>query len=209
MTMAWGPFRRWSLAGAVVLAVSACAGSVDNAPINEPIARAADQGGWPLGPEQFGATVVGVAFSGGGMRASAFSYGVLSELDRYEMATDRGRTRMTDMIDLITGVSGGSVTAAYFGLKGREGLPAFRSRFLERNAEQGFDTDISLANVLRIVEDGGVNDRSRFPRWLDDNLFDGATYADLFARRRPLVWIAASDIYSRVPFVFEPITFSV
>jgi NTE family protein len=207
--MAWGPFRRWSLAGAVVLAVSACAGSVDNAPINEPIARAADQGGWPLGPEQFGATVVGVAFSGGGMRASAFSYGVLSELDRYEMATDRGRTRMTDMIDLVSGVSGGSVTAAYFGLKGREGLPAFRSRFLERNAEQGFDTDISLANVLRIVEDGGVNDRSRFPRWLDDNLFDGATFADLFARRRPLVWIAASDIYSRVPFVFEPITFSV
>ncbi|HST94919.1 MAG TPA: patatin-like phospholipase family protein, partial [Microvirga sp.] len=114
MTMAWGPFRRWSLAGAVVLAVSACAGSVDNAPINEPIARAADQGGWPLGPEQFGATVVGVAFSGGGMRASAFSYGVLSELDRYEMTTERGPTRMTDMIDLITGVSGGSVTAAYF-----------------------------------------------------------------------------------------------
>jgi NTE family protein len=209
MTMAWGPFRRWSLAGAVVLAVSACAGPVDNAPINEPIARVADQSGWPLGPEQFGATVVGVAFSGGGMRASAFSYGVLSELDRYEMTTDRGRTRMTDMIDLVSGVSGGSVTAAYFGLKGRGGLPAFRSRFLERNAEQGFDTDVSLANVLRIVEDGGVNDRSRFPRWLDDNLFDGATYSDLFARRRPLVWIAASDIYSRVPFVFEPITFSV
>ncbi|RDI60929.1 patatin-like phospholipase family protein [Microvirga subterranea] len=209
MTTGWGLIKQWSLAGAVVLAVSACAGSVDNAPINEPIARVSDQEGWPLGPDQFGSTVVGVAFSGGGMRASAFSYGVLSELDRYEMATDRGQTRMTDMVDLVTGVSGGSVTAAYFGLKGREGLPAFRSRFLERNAEQGFDTDVSLGNVLRIVEDGGVNDRSRFPRWLDENLFDGATYADLFARKRPLVWIAASDIYSRVPFVFEPITFSI
>jgi predicted acylesterase/phospholipase RssA len=189
--------------------LSACAGSVLNDPINQPIAHVSEQEGWPLGPDQFGATVVGVAFSGGGMRASAFSYGVLSELDRYEMTTERGPTRMTDMIDLITGVSGGSVTAAYFGLKGREGLPAFRSRFLERNAEQGFDTDISLANVVRIVEDGGVNDRSKFPRWLDENLFDGATYADLFARKRPLVWIAASDIYSRVPFVFEPITFNI
>lgn len=209
MTTGWGLIKQWSLAGAVVLAVSACAASVDNAPINEPIARVSDQEGWPLGPDQFGSTVVGVAFSGGGMRASAFSYGVLSELDRYEMATDRGQTRMTDMVDLVTGVSGGSVTAAYFGLKGREGLPAFRSRFLERNAEQGFDTDVSLGNVLRIVEDGGVNDRSKFPRWLDENLFEGATYADLFARKRPLVWIAASDIYSRVPFVFEPITFSI
>jgi NTE family protein len=204
-----GAVKRWMLAGAMAAGLSACAGSVLNDPINQPIAHVSDQEGWPLGPDQFGSTVVGVAFSGGGMRASAFSYGVLSELDRYEMTTERGPTRMTDMIDLITGVSGGSVTAAYFGLKGREGLPAFRSRFLERNAEQGFDTDISLANVVRIVEDGGVNDRSKFPRWLDDNLFDGATYADLFARKRPLVWIAASDIYSRVPFVFEPITFNI
>lgn len=206
--MVWGMFKRWVLTGAIVIAVAACGGLVANEPINGPIARASDQDSWPLGPDQFGSTVIGVAFSGGGMRASAFSYGVLNELDRYEMATDQGRRRMTDMVDLVSGVSGGSVTAAYFGLRGREGLPTFRSRFLEQNAEQGFDTDVSLANVLRIVEDGGVNDRSKFPRWLDDNLFDGATYADLFARKRPLVWIAASDIYSRVPFVFEPITFS-
>ncbi|HZH52436.1 MAG TPA: patatin-like phospholipase family protein [Microvirga sp.] len=209
MKMHRGLFRRWAIAGAAVMAVSACAMSVDNTPINEPLVNVADQGGWPLGPDQFGSTVVGVAFSGGGMRASAFSYGVLSELDRYHMETERGQTRLTDMIDLVSGVSGGSVTAAYFGLKGREGLPEFRHRFLERNAEQGFDTDVSLGNVLRIVEDGGVNDRSKFPRWLDENLFDGATYADLFARKRPLVWISASDIYSRVPFVFEPITFSI
>ncbi|AWM87534.1 patatin [Microvirga sp. 17 mud 1-3] len=208
-TMNRGLWRRWLMAGALAMAVSACAGGVINTPINGPIAKVADQGGWPLGPDQFGSTVVGVAFSGGGMRASAFSYGVLNELDRYQVMTDRGPQRMTDMIDLVSGVSGGSVTAAYFGLRGRDGLPTFRSRFLEQNAEQGFDTDVSLANVLRIVNDGGVNDRSKFPKWLDDNLFDGATYADLFARKRPLVWIAASDIYSRVPFVFEPVTFSV
>lgn len=203
-----GFLKDWLVAGTLALAVSACSGSVANAPINEPLTHVSGQGGWPLGPDQFGATVVGLAFSGGGMRASAFTYGVLNELDRYEIETERGTARVTDMVDLVSGVSGGSVTAAYFGLKGRDGLPEFRSRFLERNAEQGFDTDISIGNVLRIVEDGGVNDRSKFPRWLDDNLFDGATYADLFARKRPLVWIAASDIYSRVPFVFEPITFS-
>ncbi|WP_230532490.1 patatin-like phospholipase family protein [Microvirga roseola] len=200
--------KKWLAAGCLTLALSACAGQVFNDPINQPIAHVSEQEGWPLGPDQFGTTVVGVAFSGGGMRAAAFSYGVLNELNRYEIETERGPGRMTDLVDLVSGVSGGSVTAAYFGLKGREGLPEFRSRFLERNAEQGFDTDVSLANVLRIVEDGGVNDRSNFPPWLNENLFDGATYADLFARKRPLVWIAASDIYGRVPFVFEPITFS-
>ncbi|KAB0264846.1 patatin-like phospholipase family protein [Microvirga brassicacearum] len=202
---------RWTgaLLAVATTALTACAGAVFNDPINEPIASVADQGGWPLGPDQFGSTVVGVAFSGGGMRASAFSYGVLSELDRYEIQTDRGPRRMTEMVDLISGVSGGSVTAAYFGLKGREGLPAFRTRFLDRDAEQGFDTDINLTSIARILQDGGANDRSKFPRWLDENVFDGATYASLFARKRPLVWIAASDIYSRVPFVFEPITFNV
>ena len=122
--------RRWqrSAAGAAAaLALSACAGRVSNDAINEPIASVADQGGWPLGPDQFGSTVVGVAFSGGGMRASAFSYGVLTELDRYQVQTDRGPRRMTEMVDLISGVSGGSVTAAYFGLKGREGCPASAS----------------------------------------------------------------------------------
>ena len=204
--------RRWRgalLSAAAAIGLSACAGTVSNDAINEPIASVADQGGWPLGPDQFGSTVVGVAFSGGGMRASAFSYGVLSELDRYQVQTDQGPRRMTEMVDLISGVSGGSVTAAYFGLKGRDGLPGFRQQFLDRNAEQGFDTEVSLASVARIFTDGGVNDRSKFPRWLDDNVFGGATYASLFARKRPLVWIAASDIYSRVPFVFEPVTFNV
>jgi hypothetical protein len=68
-----GLLKRWMLVGSVAVALSACAGSVSNEPINEQIANVGDQGGWPLSPEQFGSTVVGVAFSGGGMRASAFS----------------------------------------------------------------------------------------------------------------------------------------
>ncbi|MGO4705836.1 patatin-like phospholipase family protein [Microvirga sp. 2MCAF38] len=200
--------KRWAFACAFALTVAACSGSVLNDPINGPLDKVSDQDNWPLGPDQFGTTFVGVAFSGGGMRASAFSYGVLKELDRYQLPNGGRQSRITDMIGLISGVSGGSVTAAYFGLTGRDGLPDFRSRFLESNAEQGFDTDVSITNVLKIVGEGGVNDRSKFPRWLDDNLFSGATYADLFARGRPLVWITASDIYNRVPFVFDPITFS-
>lgn len=192
---------------ALVLGLAACASEAVNLPINGPLSDLSQRGNWTLGDPVHDETYVGLAFSGGGMRAAAFTYGVLQELDVHRVQTPAGPRPMTDAISLIGGVSGGSVTAAYFGLKGREGLPEFRRRFLERNAEEGFDTQVSLGNVVKVLTAGGLNDRSRFPRWLDDNLFEGATYADLFARKRPVVWVTASDLYNRVPFVFEPITF--
>jgi NTE family protein len=56
--------------------------------------------------------------------------------------------------------------------------------------------------------DGGVNDSSRFSGWLDRNLFDQATLGDLFQPGKPIVWINASDLYNRTPFLFSPITFA-
>ncbi len=54
---------------------------------------------------------------------------------------------------------------------------------------------------------GGINDTTRFPRWLDDNLFEHATFKSLLFERRPRVWINASDIYDRTPFVFGHVAF--
>lgn len=201
--------KRVCLAIFAALMLGACGGGGGvNAPINPAIAEASAQAGWPLGGSDFDETVIGLAFSGGGMRASAFAYGVLSALDQQTLAGRHGPRPMTETVDFIAGVSGGSVPAAYFGLFGREGLAAFPTRFLYRNAEEGFDTQVSVGNILKILDSGGVNDISRFPRWLDENLFGGATYADLFRRKKPIVWISASDIYNRVPFTFEPLTFN-
>src|SRR5262249_43863798 len=48
--------------------------------------------------------VIILAFSGGGMRAAAFSYGVLEVLRRIEISTRAGRkVRLLDEVDLITG----------------------------------------------------------------------------------------------------------
>jgi NTE family protein len=104
-------------------------------------------------------------------------------------------------------VSGGSVAAAYFGLKGRAGLDDFRERFLLKNAEEDLSTSVSLVNLARGFE-GGVNDSSRLPAWLDRNLYEGATLADLFQPGKPIVWINATDLYNRTPFVFLPVTFA-
>jgi len=57
--------------------------------------------------------LVVLAFSGGGTRAAAFSYGALEALRRIEIVTKTGRKiRLLDEVDVITGVSGGRVEAA-------------------------------------------------------------------------------------------------
>lgn len=194
----------------VVTAASACAllgcATVYNLPVNVPTVDIRDR--TSINFEDVAAAdsvLVGLAFSGGGTRAAAFSFGVLSELERVPV---RGAAApMIDRLDFISGVSGGSVTAAYYGLKKREALLDFRERFLLRNAEESFSTAISLTNIGRAFG-GGVNDASGFTRWLDANLFGGATFGHFRANGRPRVWINASDIYNRTPFVFGATAFT-
>ncbi len=47
-----------------------------------------------------------LAFSGGGTRAAALSYGVLEELRRTDVVVKGKHRRLLDEVDLITGVSG-------------------------------------------------------------------------------------------------------
>lgn len=155
-----------------------------------------------------GSTVVGVAFSGGGMRASAFSYGVLRALDDMVVDEHPYRRTMVDNIRMISGVSGGAVVAAYFGYKGRDDYRDLYERLLLRNAEERMLTNaLAPATLVRAIG-GGVNDRSSFGRWLDENLFDGATFAHFRWPNAPAVWINASDIYNYTPFLFTYDTFA-
>ncbi|CAM5369828.1 Patatin OS=Afipia felis OX=1035 GN=BN961_01153 PE=4 SV=1 [Afipia felis] len=198
---------------AVLGSLSACAlligcATIQNDPVNLP--------GTPpnlansLGPafeESTSAdeTIIGLSFSGGGTRAAAYAFGVLSEMERIPMRGARGP--MIDRVEFISGVSGGSVTAAYYGLKKKAGLADFREKFLLRNAEEDLQTNLSLATLGRAFA-GGINDSTGFPRWLDANLFHGATFGEFRAIGKPRVWINASDIYNRTPFVFGAVTFN-
>ncbi len=208
--MVRGWFQRAIRAGRIIVCaalVVSCAQIIHNEPINQQLAA----GTKLLGPDlardvetYYDDTVIALSFSGGGTRAAAFSFGVLNGLD--EMRTPGRASSLLDHVDFVTGVSGGSVLAAYYGLKKRKALADFKERFLLRNAEENLQTDLSLANVARGLQ-GGVNDATQFPRWLDDNLFDHATYKSLLYQRRPLVWINASDVFNRTPFVFGRVMF--
>lgn len=67
-----------------------------------------------------------LAFSGGGTRAAAFSYGILEGLEsvRYHPTTGPERTLLDD-VDVISSVSGGSFTAAHYALFGTKGFKQF------------------------------------------------------------------------------------
>ena len=199
--------RGWALAGLAIAFAGALAGcaTVYNLPGNAPLGEALADNNFGREVQSYADDVLlGLSFSGGGMRAAAFSFGVLTELDRSRVGSDHAKT-LLDRVDFVSGVSGGSVTAAYFGLKQRAAIEDFRERFLLRNAEEGLNTRVSLGNIGRALG-GGVND-SQFTDWLDRNLFDGARFDTFREDRRPRVWINASDIYNHTPFVFGKTTF--
>ena len=151
-------------------------------------------------------TAIGLSFSGGGTRASAFAFGVLQELGKTEVVSKGKRVPLIDEVSLVSGVSGGSVTAAYFALRGRETLTEFRKRFLIQDVEASLSTSINVQNLV-LLSKGGVNDRSGLPTWLDKNLFRGATYADVLKPGKPQLWINASDIFNRTTFIYNTVNF--
>lgn len=155
-----------------------------------------------------GTTVMALAFSGGGMRASAFSYGVLTALDDIYIDEIPYRRSMVDNIRMISGVSGGAVVAAYFGYKGRDDYRDLDRRFLYQDPESSMQTSMFSPITVSRALAGGVNDRSTFARWLDQNLFDQANMSSFFRPNAPTVWINASDIYNRTPFLFSHDTFA-
>lgn len=196
--------RRIGFGGAVLLALASCA-SLDTSPINRPMSGTAPiaTGGDLFTDGEDSDTLVGLTFSGGGTRAAAFSFGVLQAFAETPVA---GGPDLLDRVDFVSGVSGGSVTAAYFGLKGRDALGDFRERFLVQNAEADLNTNPFNPGTMARVWSGGANDRSNLPRWLDRHLFGGASFRTILEKKRPTVWINASDIAHHTPFVFEPET---
>jgi len=76
-----------------------------------------------------------LAFSGGGTRAAAFTYGVLEKLRDTQIEWKGKKSRLLDEVDCISGISGGSFTAAYYGLFGDRIFKDYRPGFLYRDIQ--------------------------------------------------------------------------
>jgi NTE family protein len=144
-----------------------------------------------------------LAFSGGGTRAAALSYGVLAELARTEIVWEGERRRLLDEVDIISSVSGGSFTAAYYGLYGERIFTEFEPRFLKRNVQSHLLWRyFSPLNWFRLAS--GSFDRSDLAaEYYDRHVFGRQTFGDLLRRgQRPLVIINATDMSANARFEF-------
>ena len=130
-------------------------------------------------------------FSGGGTRAAALGYGVLEALQQQPLASGT----LLDQVDLVFGVSGGSILAAYFSLHGPAAIPSFERHFLKQDFQKRlFSQLFSLANWPYLTApDYGRGDLLQ--QELDRALFHHATFADLRRHRRgPFAVISATDM---------------
>jgi NTE family protein len=201
---------RRSILASLCLAVSlvtGCAVTIENLPVNDPadLSKASSKDILGDAPRDIvGENVIALSFSGGGMRAAAFAFGALKALE----AAQTQHQGLLDDVTFITSVSGGSLTAAYYGLHGKETLGDFREKVLLRDIEVGMRLSaFAPTNILRLLY-GGLNDRSNLASWLDKQVFKGATFADIYRHSKPDIWINATDVFNRTPFLFTPPVFS-
>ena len=199
----------WSLL-VPLLVLAGCA----TRPVNPPIKEAGLNIGYTFQTRQkhfkTQDTLVVLAFSGGGTRAAAFSYGVLEFLRRTEVIAPNGdKVRILDAVDMITGVSGGSFTALAYGLYGDKLFDDYQQRFLKRNVEGEL-----LARAVNPANWGDMSStawgRSELAANLyDEILFNGTTFADLQRIDGPIIAVSATDITSGARVVFTPQNFDV
>jgi NTE family protein len=192
--------RLHPLVSALALLLAGCA----HYPANSPLPGNAPAGGYRFQPVPGGDGLsCFLFFSGGGTRAAALSYGVLGELrETHPRALPPGRSLLGD-VNLISAVSGGSLTAAYYCLYGDRIFQDFESRFLKRNVERDLILEsLSPANWFRLGSSNfGRSDLAA--EFYDRNLFGGATYADLMRRPGgPYLLINATDIGTGIRFGF-------
>jgi len=187
----------------VALLATGCAGIYK--PVNQPIERIDEASGYRIfgatGLRSYGENLILLAFSGGGTRAAALSYGVMQELRDTSIAGNGKRIRLLDEIDAISSVSGGSFTAAYYGVFGEQLFTTYERDFL-RQSVQSILIKRLLSPAHWFKSLFTAFDRTEMAIDLYDRMvFKGATFADIPAER-PYININATDLAGGMRFSF-------
>lgn len=182
----------------------------DSLPLNPPNASKNSEG-----------LFVMLAFSGGGTRASAMSYGALAQLRAVKFhvdpatgepvacaATESAACRATersllDEVDVISSVSGGSFTSAYYALYGDSIFnrqSTFQDKFLYHRVQSDLLKEMvyypknwkRLMSRIEIAADYHAS-----------NIFGDATFAQLERRPRPYLILNATDASTGGRFEFS------
>ena len=189
----------------VLVFISAC--SVTSPKMNQPIRHAAR-----VAPEQgklrSDELTLILTFSGGGTRAAALSYGVLQELRDTPVLIKNSKKRLLDEVDLISSVSGGSFTSAYYGLFGDRIFQDFEHRFLKKQVQTEL-LRLSLFSPkawIRLAP--ALFERSDLAaEYYNRTIFGKKTFADM-RKDAPRIVINATDLSLGRGFAFTDYHFS-
>jgi len=142
-----------------------------------------------------------LTFSGGGTRAAALAYGVMQQLAHTEI--DNGARTLLDEVDVMSSVSGGSFTAAYYALFRDKLFESFERDFLKQNVQLALVLRALLPwNLLRLASPTfGRSDLAA--EYYNCHVLQGKTYADLVEiGQRPFIILNAGDMSFGMPFEF-------
>ena len=188
----------------LLFSLPSCAHYPENAPLTHFNPRAGYRfENLPATPQDSDDLFIVVSFSGGGSRAAAFSYGVLEELHKTPIEYHGPPRTMLDEVDVISSVSGGSFTAAYYALYHDRIFQDYAQRFLYDDVQDKVVGSIlNPLNWPRLVSP--TFDRIDLAaEYYDQHVFDHHTYADLIrAHQRPYLLLNASDISLGTRFEF-------
>ncbi|MDR3372063.1 patatin-like phospholipase family protein [Rhodoferax sp.] len=144
-----------------------------------------------------------VSMSGGGARAAAFGYGVLDALRQTQVHWQGHDTSLLDEIDVISGVSGGSIMAAYFAAFGKDSFPAFEQQFLRKKFQDNLISNAFKPGNLYDLTSPWFGRSNLLERRLDE-LFKGKTFGDLKDRPgQPRLLVSATDLTLGTSFEFS------
>jgi len=201
------PFLRMNSFLLVFSILSFIVGSCAHYPVNQSLDQYSPDTGYRaknMGtPGNSEEVLMVLTFSGGGTRAAAFSYGLLEELARTEVLINDRKRRFIDEVDVISGVSGGSFTAAYYGLFGDRIFQDFETRFLRKNIQGTLFAKkfLFIPNWFRLMSPN-FNSSDMAADIYDKEVFEGGTFGDIAARGGPAILINATDMTEGTTFPF-------
>ncbi len=148
-------------------------------------------------------TLLILTFSGGGTRAAAFSYGVLKGLQNSRIIKKGGPVPLLSEVDLISSVSGGSFTAAYYGLFGEQIFSDYENRFLKHPIQSELIHRWLSPKSWGKLGSDFFNRSDLAAEYYNQQIFQNKNFSDM-RKDMPLIIINSTDISAGMPFSFIP-----
>jgi NTE family protein len=190
-------FKKEVLSSFLLLAMtSGCARSF----LNTPLTGHASNAEILPAPTRTGDPFIIISFSGGGVRATAFAWAVLNQLAAVK---DSSGHPLTDDIRIVSSASGGSVTAAQFGLFGMAGMPDLEKHFIAKDNMAALElTALSPVTWVKLATPS-FSRIDVLRQYFDRQLFHGADYSAIYnGKDGPIVLLNATNMASGDVFTF-------